>query len=1081
MTDLVWVISSCVLILAVIAVRAAFGKKLSAGLRYALWGLVLLRLLVPGTIASSPVSIKSAVQSAEVVQNIEAVKDYSAITQTESGAVVGRLRRPTVSVRNEAEPGGVIPVRPSAQQPAAAPADEQTSVVIENATPERFERMRKTLVLRDILNIIWYTGMGLAAAYFIGANLRFYLKLRSRRIRLEAEAPCPVYSVKGLSSSCLFLNSIYISEETAKDERKLAYVLEHEKAHRRHGDGMIALLRSAALAIHWYNPLVWAAAFLSRRDSELFADSGAIEAVGESEREAYGATLIELSSKASVYAPIACAATMMTSSGRELKSRVKNIAARRKMGIAAAALACLLALTAVGCAFLGGKSGESDRLEDSACLEAAWIEAQRIAEAHGLVKTNEHGLTVKKENHRFIDMGSEYTKQIEFYSPDMKAPDAVIDLVLLGSDEDGWEVTQRILMLNAPGDVDEAAIEKDLAAVAWPRVTVTEAQLGEAVLSVSPDGAAVYAAYEAAKHLSQNCPEGNLFRCSGAEPVSVEAFERGSYMLTIAVRPENERVFYSTFARTGCMGTLLDGYAITDAANVNSIGAQHTAFDRCFTMLINAEVEPAGDDAFIVTLDTDFAPVQAGPDIDGAAAWNIDIDGDRAMDALCLDVNALAADGLAYPFIQLADGTQIILPPVATSHSGFGTYAVYEDAGRQMILEYRPSWYDGVCEDIYNVYTVENGGLKVLYSGGISFEVSSTRTLPPVNKANVLAFVDEINAVWEKSRMLFSTDTDIALKQTRTRAGSGEPYVAIAGDFYIQNVLNADENYYCYEQLERLEREFPTDGDGSSISAEDRLDAANSAMEEHASAEARLLNAFAIAREIADGVCREHGVTIDLESGTISRSLRSDDYTATFVDYYEGTQNAQRIIRVVFGHDLSSPTVKDCYFEYYTDLDIDEEKFTRELEYLNVRNHGRTYYIKDLSPLGAPLTADSIAEKLGASDLASMFCLMGDSNYFICSDAAAVQIEGYSGNTEELGRYNVRIAVRPVNDAIFRGGFMDIMGPLCNVITAEYDPAYSDFDYCYTLDYFMQVKKTADGKAFTVSYGYTLESFEEQP
>ena len=50
MTDLIWVITSSILILAVIAIRAVFGKKLGAGLRYALWAVVLVRLLIPGTV-----------------------------------------------------------------------------------------------------------------------------------------------------------------------------------------------------------------------------------------------------------------------------------------------------------------------------------------------------------------------------------------------------------------------------------------------------------------------------------------------------------------------------------------------------------------------------------------------------------------------------------------------------------------------------------------------------------------------------------------------------------------------------------------------------------------------------------------------------------------------------------------------------------------------------------------------------------------------------------------------------------------------------------------------------------------------
>ncbi|MCI9566311.1 MAG: peptidase M56, partial [Lawsonibacter sp.] len=42
-----WTVSSAALILIVLAVRYLFRDRLSARLRYALWGVVLLRLLVP--------------------------------------------------------------------------------------------------------------------------------------------------------------------------------------------------------------------------------------------------------------------------------------------------------------------------------------------------------------------------------------------------------------------------------------------------------------------------------------------------------------------------------------------------------------------------------------------------------------------------------------------------------------------------------------------------------------------------------------------------------------------------------------------------------------------------------------------------------------------------------------------------------------------------------------------------------------------------------------------------------------------------------------------------------------------------
>ena len=59
-----WILSSSVLILVVIALRFALRQKLSLRLQYALWLLVLVRLLVPVSFGSSPYSVASAVELA---------------------------------------------------------------------------------------------------------------------------------------------------------------------------------------------------------------------------------------------------------------------------------------------------------------------------------------------------------------------------------------------------------------------------------------------------------------------------------------------------------------------------------------------------------------------------------------------------------------------------------------------------------------------------------------------------------------------------------------------------------------------------------------------------------------------------------------------------------------------------------------------------------------------------------------------------------------------------------------------------------------------------------------------------------
>ncbi|MBQ2323920.1 MAG: M56 family metallopeptidase, partial [Oscillospiraceae bacterium] len=330
MDKLTWILSSCVLIAAVAAIRALFGKKLRPGVRYALWLLVLIRLLYPGTVAQSPVSVPAAAARTEIVQNVEALRGVQSIEHMANGSVEGMPRYE------------LMPDRP-------------VTVTPQPVTPERFARMQTTLKARDLILPIWYAGIAVTTVVFAATNLRFYSDVRARRRRIEADCPIPVYAVENLASSCLFGRAVYVAAETAQDETQLRHVLSHELSHYRHGDWLWSLLRCAALAIHWYNPLVWWAAKLSRQDSELFADAGALSRLGEDERENYGVTLIRLSARHETKAPLLCAATTMTNGKAALRERVTMIARRPRMTAAVLAAVLLIAAVAAGCTFTGAK------------------------------------------------------------------------------------------------------------------------------------------------------------------------------------------------------------------------------------------------------------------------------------------------------------------------------------------------------------------------------------------------------------------------------------------------------------------------------------------------------------------------------------------------------------------------------------------------------------------------------------------------------------------------------------------------------------------------------------------------------
>ena len=78
----------------------------------------------------------------------------------------------------------------------------------------------------------------------------------------------------GLLRPCLYLPGEDWSGQA------LSFILRHELTHYRHLDHIWSILRGIALAVHWWNPLVWLAVVYSRRDGELACDEGALKRLG---------------------------------------------------------------------------------------------------------------------------------------------------------------------------------------------------------------------------------------------------------------------------------------------------------------------------------------------------------------------------------------------------------------------------------------------------------------------------------------------------------------------------------------------------------------------------------------------------------------------------------------------------------------------------------------------------------------------------------------------------------------------------------------------------------------------------------
>ena len=323
-------LTSSALILALLVLRRVFRKQISRRVQYALWGLVLLRLLVPVNLPAADFSVLSVSEPARVQmeERLEEEPVYVLPVSTQEIA------------RSSARPNVILPME--GRYSEVTQAEGGPAVLTKYA-----------FTLEEALGLVWVAGMGCMGLWLAVSNLRFWHMLRKKRIPMELpECRYPVYLVEeGLVSPCLFglfRPAVYLTPAAMESGEGLRHVLAHEETHGRHGDPLWSLLRSVCLVVYWFDPLVWWAAAAAREDCELACDESALRRLGEAERIPYGQTLLRLIPLQRSAGHVMLTATTMTSDKKRMKERIMRISENLKMKTAA--LCAALAVTAAVCA-----------------------------------------------------------------------------------------------------------------------------------------------------------------------------------------------------------------------------------------------------------------------------------------------------------------------------------------------------------------------------------------------------------------------------------------------------------------------------------------------------------------------------------------------------------------------------------------------------------------------------------------------------------------------------------------------------------------------------------------------------------
>lgn len=282
-----------VVIVAVLLIRMLL-KKAPKIYSYALWGIVLFRLLCPFSFSSnySFFNLVDVVEKKSPVAIVEIEPDFTF---------------------NDEEVLSALPSIP----------DESNShpVSITNQT------------YRSIGGMVWLLGMGIFGVK-LGLDTLYLKKKLVSKVCIQNN----IYLCDDIDTSFvlgIIRPKIYLP--SCLEDKEKDYILWHEKIHIQRFDPLIKALAIFALMLHWFNPLVWVAFYCLEKDMEMSCDEAVIKKLGETIKKEYASSLLKVASINQKIVP------MLAFKQKDTEIRIKNLASLKK-SLLSLSLGCIVIL-----------------------------------------------------------------------------------------------------------------------------------------------------------------------------------------------------------------------------------------------------------------------------------------------------------------------------------------------------------------------------------------------------------------------------------------------------------------------------------------------------------------------------------------------------------------------------------------------------------------------------------------------------------------------------------------------------------------------------------------------------------------
>lgn len=353
----------------VLVVRCYLKRRAPRWISYALWAVVLIRLLVPVSIAS-PISLFSLVPAFHSSETVGQSGRLSRLEFTEGQALpVQRL------------PSGSNQAALTAAQKALPDLTKTDGIFTgkdSSGGTKPVSSPKSKLDLQKFGAIVWLSGAIVLSSFF--ALSYGFSAIRLRRLRripknekiLQAEKLLPLRRDVPVSKSHLFFMPvvfgvfrprIVLPWEFQWEDTATQHILLHERVHISRWDNLVKIAAVFTVCIHWFNPIVWLCFRLCSDDMEASCDERVLALLGETSRKDYARSLLSMAGRQSRRIS---RISFLAFGESNLKKRVGNILKYHKKTLLSAA-AALLAVLLVGCSLLTNPSsvpGNTDPGED---------------------------------------------------------------------------------------------------------------------------------------------------------------------------------------------------------------------------------------------------------------------------------------------------------------------------------------------------------------------------------------------------------------------------------------------------------------------------------------------------------------------------------------------------------------------------------------------------------------------------------------------------------------------------------------------------------------------------------------------